>query len=391
MKSLSTLCFAAVCVVSAAPAAQAQDATVRHKQVVVIPHDLAAEVQRMVHEMVENHLARDISRDVGRAMRDLARDLSRDFSHYAPGGRGVSVDDQRQDFKAEQSDRKTHTVTLGASGALDLSNVVGDITVKAGSGREATVEVVRTSRGRTDADAKTGLEKVTVEMKTGPDRASFAAKYPDERRPPYSVSVAYNVTAPAGTRITAHSVSGDVTVTGLKGELTVSTVAGDVTATSVGQIGKINTVSGDLILTDVATDNSLEASVVAGDVTLKNVKARRVTASSVSGSITASGIQAASVNLHSMSGGIEFAGPVAASGRYEFQSHSGDVVLALAGGYDVDVTTFSGKLAADPNLGLTTTTGMRQAVRGTVDKGGATVKVTTFSGDVRISRPGSGR
>ena len=43
------------------------------------------------------------------------------------------------------------------------------------------------------------------------------------------VSVDFEVTAPAGTTVIAHSVSGDVRVTGIRGDVRVDSVSGDIT------------------------------------------------------------------------------------------------------------------------------------------------------------------
>ncbi len=77
---------------------------------------------------------------------------------------------------------------------------------------------------------------------------------------------------------------------------------------------------------------------------------------------------------------LNYSGPVVANGRYEFQSHSGPFNLGLIGGFDLEVTTFSGRLEAEAGLGLATTTGMRQSLRGTVGKGGAMVKAPRSAG-----------
>src|SRR5262249_30544213 len=108
---------------------------------------------------------------------------------------------QNRDFRVSQEARETKSVRLGATGALELRTVGGNITVSAGSGNEATIEIVRVSRGRTDADAKLGLERVQAVVDQRGDRATVSVDYPSESRPPYSVSVSYNVKAPAGTRL----------------------------------------------------------------------------------------------------------------------------------------------------------------------------------------------
>ena len=134
--------------------------------------------------------------------------------------------DQSSSFKAEQTDKQVKTLAIGATGELTLKNIVGDITVKTGSGKEVSVEIVRISRGKTDADAKTGLERVTAEVTVKGERGSVATKYPDDKQPNYAVSVAYNVTAPAGTQVTINSISSHVSVTGLKGEVDATTISG---------------------------------------------------------------------------------------------------------------------------------------------------------------------
>ena len=74
-----------------------------------------------------------------------------------------------------------------------------------------------------------------------------------------------------------------------------------------------------------------------------------------------------------------------AKGRYEFQAHSGHVRVALTGGFDLEVRTFSGRVETDPSLGIDST-GSRRALRGSVGGGGAVVVATTFSGNVWIGR-----
>ena len=91
-------------------------------------------------------------------MQDLGRELGHVSGSAIPAARSM----QDRDYRAEQIDKQTKTLAIGATGSLELRNIVGDIMVKAGGSRDATVEIVRMSRGRTDADAKLGLERVTA-------------------------------------------------------------------------------------------------------------------------------------------------------------------------------------------------------------------------------------
>ncbi len=298
---------------------------------------------------------------------------------------GATAAAQTPGFKAEQTDRQTKTLAIGATGDLSLKNVVGDITVKAGSGREATVEIVRVSRGRTDADAKLGLERVTVDVTTRGERGMVETQYPNDFRPGYSVSVAYTVTAPAGTRLSVGTVSGRVRVTGIEGEVNANGVSGAMELTSCAHVTSARTISGDITVTDVRSQNGIEVEGVSGSVRLANIKARRVTATIVSGLISARDIQADGATLSSMSGDIEYSGSVAPKGRYEFQAHSGSVRVGVTGGFDLEARTFSGRVEADASLGIAPGKSQK-SLRGAAGNGGAAVIATTFSGNVWIGR-----
>mgnify|MGYP003336501839 CR=1 FL=1 len=97
--------------------------------------------------------------------------------------------------------------------------------------------------------------------------------------------------APAGTRVTISSVSSDVKVTGVKGELSVGTVSGDVTLTNVGNLTEAKTASGDVVVNGAESDGTLEVATLSGDVRLTHVKARRLQANTVSGDVTADDVE----------------------------------------------------------------------------------------------------
>ena len=347
------------------------------------------ELQKLSREVFSEELFRSLGRDLGRAMQELSRELG----HFSPASVGAGAFGQDKNYKFEQADKQTKTLAIGASGTLELRNVVGDIVVKAGGGRDATVEIVRTSKGLTDADAKLGLQRVTVDVVTRDNRANVATQYPDDRRPNYAVSVAYTVTAPAGTRVSVQTITGTVTLSGIKGETSVNTTTGAIDIAQAGALTSAHSVTGRLVIRDSQGD-ALDVGTMSGQVQLTNVKARRLEVNAVVGPITLHEIQAGGAEVTSMSGEIEYSGAVAPGGRYEFQAHSGEIRLALSGSFDFEGRTFSGRVDPDPSLGLKATAQnqrigygpQRQSVKGTVGGGGAFVQATTFSGHVRLGR-----
>jgi hypothetical protein len=113
---------------------------------------------------------------------------------------------ERDDNREQQVERTTKTFRLGDNGLLTLGNIAGDITVVRGGGSDTSVEIVKTARGRDAADARELLQLVTDDAVERNGRAEVKAHYPGDEmrrsgRRNINVSVAYNVTAPAGTHI----------------------------------------------------------------------------------------------------------------------------------------------------------------------------------------------
>src|ERR1700757_4010579 len=79
-------------------------------------------------------------------------------------GHRVDAYQRRDDSREEQVERYTKTVRIGATGELDVSNIAGDITVTHGAGNGATIEVIKTARGRTAQDARDLLPLVQVDI-----------------------------------------------------------------------------------------------------------------------------------------------------------------------------------------------------------------------------------
>lgn len=295
--------------------------------------------------------------------------------------------EQRRDMRSDRTDRRTETLSIGANGTLELRNVSGDITVRTGSGRDVVIEIVRESRGRTDADAARGLTEVQPRIDHRGERASIDVDYPRGGNMPYQVTVHFEVTAPAGTRLSARSVSGNVSVTGIKGDVAAEVISGNVTIANSGRVSKANSVSGNITLTGIQNDDTLTAGTVSGNVRLTDVQARMVSADVTSGNVRAENVRCNNASLKSLSGTVEFSGRLSANGRYELQSHSGSVRFNADGpvGFTLQASSFSGDIEAG-QVSLSSVSKTRGALRATVGDGSAVVVLQTFSGTVTIGR-----
>lgn len=150
--------------------------------------------------------------------------------------------------------------------------------------------------------------QVDVSERAG--RADVRTRYPRgdharrTNRRNINVTVAYNVTAPVGTRISVESISGSVKVTDIKGDVTANTVGGDVRISGAGRVGAAKTISGTVEIVDAQVDGGMEASSVSGDVVLRRVAARCIGAGSVSGHIKLEEVRCERVDVSSTSGGV---------------------------------------------------------------------------------------
>jgi DUF4097 and DUF4098 domain-containing protein YvlB len=363
---------------------------------------ISRELQQTIREVTAglSDMVVEITRDV---TRDLTRDLGRELGYNL--GRGLErefgrergwLDDQDRNWSSSADDRQTKTIAIGANGTLELENFTGDITVTVSSGKDVSVDIIRQSRGQSQADARTGLERVQPEVNVVGTRATVRSSYRD-RPTDYSVSTDYVVRAPAGTRIVINSLRADIKVTGIKGEISATTASGDVVLTDVGVVREAKTANGDVVIRGSESDDLLDAGSLNGDISLTDVKARRVRANTVSGSVVARSVECESAALSTINGDIIYAGTLVRGGRYEFTSNSGDVRFTPSGstGYALQATSFSGEITSaialqSPVRSSSLTGSSRGPRRNTasakVGDGSATVTLQTFSGDISIGK-----
>ena len=304
------------------------------------------------------------------------------------GRQGLDQIRSRQAFRAEAVDRETRTLAIGPEGSLTLSNITGDITVRAGQARDITLEIFRRSRGATDEDARRGLERVRVVVDEGPNRATVASMHGQERAARYSVQVAYDVTVPVGTSVNIRSLGGNIEATGLSGELSAMTTTGNIAIRDARKLSRARTATGRVLLTNVENDGTIEAGTIAGEVMVEAVRARRLLVGTVTGPVTARDATTERAELTTTAGAIEFAGTVAADGLYELRTHTGDIrFIPLGGaGFELRAVCFTGRIVPASDLGLVVIRKSPQELVGTVGDGGAVVTLSTFSGGIAIGR-----
>jgi hypothetical protein len=239
------------------------------------------------------------------------------------------------DFRWEKALAAGSSVSLhNISGNVDVtpstSGKVEVVGVRRGRGRyadEMTLEVVEHTRGITVCAMDKSRDMTCDEdgLRTHDDRRGRRNRDDDWDRGEINIVVKL----PKGLRVSAGSVSGDVSITGAEG--------------------------------------IVKGSSVSGNVELRNLRISSVRASSVSGDVD--------VSVDALTG----------DGDLHFTSVSGNVTAVLPTNLDADVSMRSVSGQLDSEFPLTLNGRMnRRSLEARIGKGGRALEVTTVSGDVRL-------
>jgi hypothetical protein len=336
---------------------------------------------------VARHIERNVTDSVGRIVAHAVAMAARSTEWSAMSWKESWETKQGP----ETVDRISKSFKVGPSGALDIANVSGDIIVNEGGGDTITIDAVKKFRGSA-SEAKDQFAKVEVTMvDRGGGRIEVKTVY-DRNTKNHKAWVDYTITAPVGSSIYGHAISGDIRVTNIKGEVRIDTVSGDVTAIGTPGATLVRTVSGDANVSGVSNANELRATTVSGDVTVTGAKVRSLDADSISGDVHLNDVACERATAKSVSGEISFGGPLARGGRYEFKSQSGDVRVTLAGspGFELDASSFSGTVRSDLPVTLRPGEsiggyGPGKKIRGTHGDGASQLVLSSFSGSIVIA------
>jgi len=262
------------------------------------------------------------------------------------GGRGGD--------QTEASETLTRTVRLEPGGTFELQNGAGSVTITGGSGPEARIEAIKKVRAA-GVRAQGVLSLVKVEIA---ERGGNVEVHTLRPNGPSQVVVDYVVRLPENANVILRSTSGNLRVQRMAGD--------ELTA---------NTLSGTVTLSDLKSRN-LELHTVMGDMLLRDVEAQRAL-------------------LQSTMGNIEYAGRFQRTGRYQFNTHGGNIRVITPGGsgFDLDAMTYRGVLRSDFPFRVIqppqpAARGPRQRIlRGTVGDAGAMVNLSSFGGNIVIVKP----
>jgi DUF4097 and DUF4098 domain-containing protein YvlB len=206
----------------------------------------------------------------------------------------------------EQTETFNGTYTIDEKGALDLNHIAGDVRVTTGPGNQVRLEAIKRVRHRDPNEAKRLLSALRIEVTQAGGRLEIRTIYPrmtGERG--FSGSVDYTLTVPQNLAVSLKTVSGDLSVNGVRGDVRAETISGDVEVVSTPSLVVAKTVSGDVRARDIAA-TTLTLGTMSGTVTATSLKVRTLDAGTVSGNLRLSDLTVERLTAKTLSGEIIF-------------------------------------------------------------------------------------
>ncbi len=200
----------------------------------------------------------------------------------------------------------------------------------------------------------------------------------------HNISIDYEITAPADTKLKTHTGSGDQTIEGLRTAAELESGSGDLRLSNLVGGLRAHTGSGNVEAREI--DGAFSAEAGSGDIQLDEKGPGNVQVHTGSGDIRLRGVNG-ELRVEAGSGDVEAEGSQA--GTWELRTGSGNVEVRLPSdaAFDLDATTSSGELVVDHPVTMTVqgdVRGSRRSVNGKVRGGGPQMLIHTGSGDVHL-------
>jgi len=292
--------------------------------------------------------------------------------------------------------------TLQVSGPVDLDVVSGSGNIKIHPGGSGSVQIVATIHTSNSwfggSDVEERVRKIEQNPPVQQQGNSIRIGHVDDRELMRNISIDYDITAPAQTKVLSQTGSGDQKIDGLQLGIVAKTGSGNVTVENIGSDVRISSGSGELTVNSVK--GMLTAEAGSGNVRAKGI-AGEVSASTGSGDIDIQQISAGNARLEAGSGNVTLTG---LKGGLRAQTGSGDIriegqpaeswYLSAGSGniklnlpaqssFDLDARTSSGSLHLNHPVTVQGTISHTH-VQGKAGNGGPMITMHTGSGDIDV-------
>jgi len=295
--------------------------------------------------------------------------------------------------------------TLKVTGAVDLTVETGSGSISVHAGDGSTVHVfakIRVNEGWhvTLGDAQDKVKKLEANppIEQSGNTIHIGEIRDEELR--RNVSISYEISTPADTKLKSSTGSGSETIDGVKGPVETSTGSGGMHLSKIGSEVHAKTGSGTIALDDV--NGSVHASTGSGGIRANGI-AGGVTANTGSGTVEISQTAPGDVDVETGSGGVDLrgvqgrvrvhagSGSLHAEGKptgdWDLHTASGSVTLRLPpdAAFNLEASTGSGNISTTHEMTVVGQLGGgRHEVHGKVNGGGPVISAHTSSGSIRV-------
>lgn len=304
-------------------------------------------------------------------------------------------------LQAEERGSFDRTLSVTGPVDLDVTSGSGNITVHAGG--SGSVQISARIRARDNwlgggMSAKDKVQKLQQHPPIEQQGNTIKIGRIEDNDLRQNVSIDYDISAPAQTKLNSHTGSGDQKISGLQLPVTATTGSGNVTLQDIAGDAHINSGSGDLkinslrgTLTAQAGSGNIRAEGIAGSITartgsgeieLTQVASGDVSAHAGSGNVKLRGVKGG-LRADTGSGDIDAEGEIAHDWR--LGAGSGNITLKLPAqaSFNLDAHTSSGTLKVNHPVTMQGTMA-RNHIQGKVGNGGALLEVHTGSGNIHV-------
>jgi DUF4097 and DUF4098 domain-containing protein YvlB len=291
--------------------------------------------------------------------------------------------------------------TLSVTGPVDMTIQTGsgNITVKPGDSSKVEIHgVVRASHSWMSSDASARIHDIETNPPIEQSGNTIRIGHIDDREREHNVSIGYEVTVPAQTKLHSESGSGDISVDGIRGPLEATSGSGELKAANIGGEVRVRTGSGGVELNSIkgnarASSGSgsiraigiaggLNASSGSGEVKLEQTAAGDVEISTGSGDVDIKGAKGA---VHVTTGSGEINAQGVPTGDWKLRTGSGSVTVNFPAeaAFDLYARSSSGNIETKHEIAVIGTMSQRE-LHGKVRGGGVRVELSTSSGTINI-------
>ena len=276
--------------------------------------------------------------------------------------------------QADAAQNLSRHAAVAADATIDVSNVRGRIDVTAWDRNEVELTAILESD-------KDGLEFEATER-----QVRIKVVTPDDDSENGDDAI-LTLKIPKGARVSAESVSADITLAGVLGEQRLESVSGEVRTQAYDAPVKLSTVSGDGTINGTGGKAALTVESVSGLITASGIRGS-YDGEVVSGNLTINLAAAERLNARSISGDIDAHAELMPNARVEMETVSGEIKLTMKPpvNAEFDMESFSGDI--DDCFGQKARDKSRYGpgseLSFTQGSGGARVSINSLSGDITI-------